>query len=155
MTQVFIGIDPGAVSGAVAAVDHHGISQGSFMIDHKDKHIMAFALKSRILGFAPAGTDAQICVEQVFSMPGQGVASTFAFGRAVGAINAVCELTRFPVHFVRPQVWKKYFHLTADKNEALDLARMMFKEENLKLKKDINRAEALLMAYYLKDQFYP
>ena len=153
MNQVFIGLDPGAVSGAIAAVDDRGEAIGSFMIDHQDKHIMAMALKSRIMGFAPVGTDAQICVEQVFSMPGNGLASTFAFGRAVGAINAVCELSRFPVHFVRPQVWKKYFHLSADKGEALDLARFMFKGHNLKLKKDINRAEALLLAYYLRDQF--
>ena len=87
MNQVFIGLDPGAVSGAIAAVDDRGEAIGSFMIDHQDKHIMAMALKSRIMGFAPVGTDAQICVEQVFSMPGQGVASTFAFGRAVGAID--------------------------------------------------------------------
>lgn len=155
MTTIFIGIDPGAVSGAIAAVDWHGNPLGSYMIEHKDKHIMAMAFKSRLMGFVEPGQDAQICVEQVFSMPGQGVASTFAFGRAVGAINAVCELSRFPVHFVLPRVWKKHFHLTADKNEALDLARFLFPRHSLKYKKDINRAEALLLAYYLKDQFNP
>ncbi len=114
---------------------------------------MAMALKSRILGFVEPGQDAQICIEQVFSMPGNGLASAWAFGRAVGAINAICELSRFPVHFVRPQVWKKHFSISADKDEALDLARMLFPRHGLKLKKDINRAEALLIAYYLRDQF--
>jgi hypothetical protein len=37
-------------------------------------------------------------MEQVHSMPNQGVSSTFSFGRAVGVISAVCQLTRYPVH---------------------------------------------------------
>jgi hypothetical protein len=40
--------------------------------------------------------------------------------------------------------------LTADKNEALDLSRKLFPAAKLKLKKDINRAEALLIAEYLR-----
>jgi hypothetical protein len=83
-------------------------------------------------------------MEQVHSMPNQGVSSTFAFGRAVGVISAVCELTRYPVHLVTPQKWKKHFHLSSDKNESLDMARYLWPEAKLKLKKDINKAEALL-----------
>jgi len=89
-------------------------------------------------------------VEKVSSMPNQGVSSTFAFGRAVGVISAVCELTRYNVHLVTPQRWKKHFHLTADKNESLDMARYLWPEAKLKLKKDINKAEALLIAEYLR-----
>jgi crossover junction endodeoxyribonuclease RuvC len=89
-------------------------------------------------------------MEQVHSMPSQGVSSTFTFGRAVGVISAVCELTRYPVHLVTPQKWKKHFHLTADKNESLDMARYLWPEAKLKLKKDINKAEALLIAEYLR-----
>jgi crossover junction endodeoxyribonuclease RuvC len=89
-------------------------------------------------------------MEQVHSMPSQGVSSTFTFGRAVGVISAVCELTRYPVHLVTPQRWKKHFHLTADKNESLDMARYLWPEAKLKLKKDINKAEALLIAEYLR-----
>jgi crossover junction endodeoxyribonuclease RuvC len=91
-------------------------------------------------------------MEQVHSMPNQGVSSTFSFGRAVGVISAVCELTNYPFHLVTPQRWKKHFGLTADKNEALDLARKLFPAAKLKLKKDINRAEALLIAEYWRIQ---
>ena len=83
-------------------------------------------------------------------MPNQGLASTWNFARAVGVISAVCELTRYPVHLVTPQKWKKHFHLTADKNESLDMARYLWPEAKLKLKKDINKAEALLIAEYLR-----
>jgi Holliday junction resolvasome RuvABC endonuclease subunit len=123
---VFIGIDPGAVSGALGAVDHEGNYLEAFDIEHKDKHILALVFKSRILS------------------------STFTFGRAVGVISAVCELTRYPVHLVTPQKWKKHFHLTADKGESLDMARYLWPESKLRLKKDINKAEALLIAEYLR-----
>jgi crossover junction endodeoxyribonuclease RuvC len=83
-------------------------------------------------------------------MPNQGVSSTFSFGRAVGVISAVCELTRYPVHLVTPQKWKKHFHLSSDKNESLDMARYLWPEARLTLKKHINKAEALLIAEYLR-----
>jgi Holliday junction resolvasome RuvABC endonuclease subunit len=85
-------------------------------------------------------------------MPKQGISSTWNFARAVGVISAVCELTNYPFHLVSPQKWKGYFGLTADKNEALDLARKLFPKAPLKLKKDINRAEALLIAEYWRIQ---
>ena len=152
MIIIYIGIDAGSVSGALGAIDHNGTYVESFMIDHKDKHILALVFKSRILSIVDPKEGAEICMEQVHSMPNQGVSSTFAFGRAVGVISAVCQLTRYPVHLVTPQKWKKHFHLTADKNESLDMARYLWPEAKLKLKKDINKAEALLIAEYLRHE---
>jgi len=148
--MIYIGIDTGVANGALGAIDHNGEYIDSFMIDHKDKHILALIFKSRILSLVDPKIGAEICMEQVHSMPNQGVSSTFSFGRAVGVISAVCELTRYPVHLVTPQKWKKHFHLTADKNESLDMARYLWPEAKLKLKKDINKAEALLIAEYLR-----
>ena len=147
--MIYIGIDAGSVSGALGAIDHDSNYISSFMIDHKDKHILALVFKSRILSIVDPKEGAQICMEQVHAMPQQGISSTWNFARAVGVISAVCELT-FPNSFtlVSPQRWKKHFNLTADKNEALDLARKLFPKASLKLKKDINRAEALLIAEY-------
>ena len=148
----FVGCDPGSISGAMGVIDTNGGYVDSWMIEHKDKHILALAFKSRILGAIPPDEGAEIGMESVHSMPNQGVASTFQFGRAVGVISAVCELTRYPFHLVTPQKWKGYFKLTKDKNEALDMARMYWPEAKLKLKKDINRAEALLIAQWLRHQ---
>jgi Holliday junction resolvasome RuvABC endonuclease subunit len=148
MILVYIGIDAGSVNGALGAIDHDGNYVESFMIDHKDKHILALVFKSRILSIVDPKEGAQICMEQVHAMPKQGISSTWNFARAVGVISAVCELTNYPFHLVSPQKWKKHFNLTADKNEALDLARKLFPKAPLKLKKDINRAEALLIAEY-------
>jgi crossover junction endodeoxyribonuclease RuvC len=148
--MIYIGVDPGAVSGALGAVDHEGNYLESFDIEHKDKHILALVFKSRILSIVDPKEGAEICMEQVHSMPSQGVSSTFTFGRAVGVISAVCDLTRYPVHLVTPQKWKKHFHLSADKNESLDMARYLWPEAKLTLKKHTNKAEALLIAEYLR-----
>jgi Holliday junction resolvasome RuvABC endonuclease subunit len=150
--MIYIGIDAGSVNGALGAIDHDGNYVESFMIEHKDKHILALVFKSRILSIVDPKEGAQICMEQVHAMPKQGISSTWNFARAVGVISAVCELTNYPFHLVSPQKWKKHFNLTADKNEALDLARKLFPKAPLKLKKDINRAEALLIAEYWRQQ---
>jgi len=151
---VYIGVDPGSVSGALGALDDQGNYLEAFDIEHRDKHILALVFKSRILSLVDPKEGAEICMEQVHSMPNQGVSSTFAFGRAVGVISAVCELTRYPVHLVTPQRWKKHFHLSADKNESLDMARYYWPEAKLKLKKDGNKAEALLIAEYLRHELH-
>jgi Holliday junction resolvasome RuvABC endonuclease subunit len=137
-------------SGAIGAVDDYGNYVASFDIEHKDKHILALVFKSRLLSIIDPKEGAEICMENVHSMPKQGVVSVWNFARAVGVISAVCELTRYPVHLVTPQKWKKHFHLTADKEESLDMARYLWPEAKLKRKKDINKAEALLIAEYLR-----
>jgi len=147
---LWIGCDPGMASGAIGAVDDYGNYVASFDIEHKDKHILALVFKSRLLSIIDPKEGAEICLENVHSMPKQGVVSVWNFGRAVGVISAVCELTRYPVHLVTPQRWKKHFHLTADKGESLDMARYLWPESKLKRKKDINKAEALLIAEYLR-----
>jgi Holliday junction resolvasome RuvABC endonuclease subunit len=150
--MIYLGIDAGSVNGALGAINHNGEYVDSFMIEHKDKHICALVFKSRILSVVDPKEGAQICMEQVHAMPKQGISSTWNFARAVGVISAVCELTNYPFHLVSPQKWKKHFNLTADKNEALDLARKLFPKAPLRLKKDINRAEALLIAEYWRQQ---
>jgi len=87
---IFIGIDPGSVSGAVGAILSNGDYLDSFMIEHQDKHILPMVFKNMILRLADPKEGAEICCESVHSMPNQGVASTFQFGRAVGVITAVC-----------------------------------------------------------------
>lgn len=149
--MIYCGCDPGSINGALGVIDDLGGYIDSWNIEHKDKHILALAFKSRLLGVIDPKEGAEICMEQVHSMPGQGVASSFQFGRAVGVLSAVCELTRYPFHLVSPQKWKKHFGITANKDEALDMARMYWPEAKLKLKKDINRAEALLIAEYWRN----
>ena len=74
--MIYCGIDPGLVSGAVAAIDHHGHFIGSFFIEHQDKRILPIVFKNSLLRLIDPKEGAEIAVENVHSMPGQGIAST-------------------------------------------------------------------------------
>jgi crossover junction endodeoxyribonuclease RuvC len=92
-----------------------------------------------------------MAVEDVHTMPGQGIASSGKFMRAAGSIEAVAALAGDRVVLVRPQVWKKYHGLIGtEKVASLELARSLWPEAPLKLKKDHNKADALLMAMWLR-----
>ena len=81
--------------------------------------------------------------------PGQGMASSAAFMRATGCIEAVASLMLYPVHFVTPQCWKKHHGLIkAPKAASLAMARAMWPTAGLKLAMHHGRAEALLMAQF-------
>lgn len=60
-------------------------------------------------------------VEEVHAMPGQGVSSTFAFGRGTGAIEALAMfLAPGGMRLVAPQKWKRHHRLIkADKKQAV------------------------------------
>jgi crossover junction endodeoxyribonuclease RuvC len=89
-------------------------------------------------------------IELVSSMPKQGVASTFKFGRAFGTVLGVLAATGTPYHFVGPGRWKKHFRLSADKEQARALAVRLWPEAagQFSLKKHHGRAEAALIARY-------
>ena len=145
---VFIGIDPGLNSGAWGCLDHNSQFIDCGDIIAIDGRIDVIDLKARLL-LARSAHDCEIIVENVFVMPGQGMASTGRFMRAAGAIEAVCQLTA-TTHFVRPGAWKKAMGLDPDKNYSLDMARELWPTAPLKLKKHHGRAEALLIAEWLR-----
>lgn len=149
--RLFVGIDPGAVSGAWGMVDHHGGYWSSGVIPHEAGRIRARDFKAELMQ-AIDGQDVMFCIEDVHSMPKQGVSSTFKFGMAVGAIQAIVELTRAPWVIVRPQRWKKDMGVTAQKSTSLDLAREVWPSAPLKRVKDHGVAEALLLAEWLRRQ---
>ena len=148
--MIWIGVDPGLRSGAIGAVDHDGNFIAAYDIAAVDDRIDARALKQMILDMTTPGDDYAICLEQVWTMPKQGIASTGRFMRAYGAIGAVCELLCDRVFYVTPQVWKKSMNVTSDNEQSLAEARQRFPQAVLKLKKDHGKAEALLIAEYAR-----
>lgn len=89
-------------------------------------------------------------IERAGSMPKQGVASTFLYGRAVGALEAIVQGLMIPMTLVTPQTWKRACELPADKEASRVLALKTFPgvAEHLARKGDHGRAEAILIAYY-------
>lgn len=86
-------------------------------------------------------------VEQVSSRPGQGVASTFRFGRSYGTAIGVIAALEIPCVFVTPAKWKRHFGLPSDKEAARAMAmRLWPASTHFQRKKDHGRAEAALIA---------
>lgn len=90
-------------------------------------------------------------IELAGSMPQQGIASAFRYGRATGSLEAVVACCDVPFTLVTPQRWKKFFGLKGpDKERSRQLAiqRIPPAAHLLARKKDHGRAEALLLALY-------
>ncbi len=79
----------------------------------------------------------------------QGVVSQGNFMMGYGVIQGVLAALGVPMVLVTPVVWKRRAGLLKkDKAESRTLAQQLFPTVPLPLKKDIGRAEALLIAHY-------
>jgi hypothetical protein len=146
--SLYLGIDPG-FSGAWGMIDHNGKYQSCGDMLNNGKHILSRHVHAEIIQ-AIEQQDIQCVIEAVHSMPGQGVASSFKFGMAYGAAIAIMERINCPWHMVTPHKWKKDMGLTFDKNLSLEMARKLWPQAPLTRKMDNGRAEALLMAEWLR-----
>jgi len=146
-----IGIDPG-LSGAIACYGPDGYRSEEMPVMRtgvKNKQcVNPLGVKDILLSMG-SGT---VYLERVRSMPGQGVVSVFSFGDTFGCLRAVVAVLGYPIVQVTPQKWKKYYTLSSDKEQARARAIEMFPKENFNRKKDSDRAEALLIAYYGSQQ---
>lgn len=152
--MIYIGLDPGLLSGAWGAIDHNGEFIGCGDIANNGERVHPRMLTIELQEVISKGQDgAMIVVEQVGAMPKQGLASTAKFMRATGTIEAVAMLLLYPVDFVTPQKWKKHAGLIGqEKRASLDMARKLWPSAPLKLVKHHGRADALLMARWLLAQ---
>lgn len=88
-------------------------------------------------------------VEQVASRPKQGVVSVFSFGRALGTVEGVIHACDIPLERVVPRVWQQgtgVLGVADPRGRAAELIPRTRKV--LEQKKDIGRADALLIAYW-------
>ena len=100
--------------------------------------------------------DVRVIIEHVSAMPGQGVTSMFNFGQSFGILKGICAAMQLPMYFVRPAKWKKYFNLInsekdASRTKAIEI--FPYFSSNLAKKKDSNKADAILIAYYYYETF--
>ncbi len=154
--MLYAGIDPGA-KGALAIVDQEGNQVGLFDLplieDRNTCWVDGSELTSMILRTKGA-EQISVAVERVASMPRQGVSSTFKFGCNFGSILGALRVLQVPILLYPPATWKKFHLLSSDKKASLHKARMMFPQSELHLEKHEGRAEALLLACYLRHKLF-
>jgi crossover junction endodeoxyribonuclease RuvC len=159
--KYYIGVDPG-LSGGLAFVSEgyihaaepmptNTITRNGKTKKELDYNRLAAILKS-FYEYPEWGDIVSTVVEQVGAMPGQGVSSMFAFGKATGAVYGSLGHFNGSVFSVAPRTWKKYLCLPvgATKNDSRELASNIFPKDYriFKLKKNDGIAEAVLIAYY-------
>ncbi len=154
--MIFAGIDPG-LTGAVAIYENGEIS----LIDtpicegsngRKIKNEYSPGQMAAI--FDPIGDKGQchVFLEKVGPMPKQGVVSMFGFGKGYGIWIGILSALKIPYTLVTPQSWKKEIMGggAKEKDAARIRAQQLFPKlsADLSRKKDIGRADALLIAEY-------
>lgn len=100
-------------------------------------------------------------IELVHAMPQQGVSSTFLFGRVSGIVEGCIGAFGYESYRITPQVWKKFYPgmRGLDRKEQKDLARELaadtapYIKDEFRRKKDDGKAEALLIANYVKENY--
>jgi crossover junction endodeoxyribonuclease RuvC len=150
--MITIGIDCGQ-TGGVAIVEDGNFIKGTRMPIIKRgkwKHVDICALVDwahRTVLFNIE--ELTFVIEGVHAMPAQGVSSSFAFGRATGAVEAWAMSYGQPVEWVSPAKWKKAMGLSSDKQASLDACKLHFGANKLwDVKANDGIAEAGLIALW-------
>ena len=154
MNSWILGVDPG-LSGCMAmlhkgAVDVFDIPTTTRTVNKKEKRqIDPYQLSAWLEIQRPLIKFA--VVEQVGTMPGQGVTSAFNFGFTTGCIHGIIAACGIEIRTVSPQVWKRKYGLIGQNKDASrgEASRRFPEFTHLwQLKKHDGRAEAALLALY-------
>ena len=128
-----IGIDPG-LSGGIAVLDDLKI------FDLFDMPIMPEGKKNKN----------QLNSAMLVNI----IKNHIVIGQTFGSIKGICAALNLPIFYVRPNKWKKHFELI---NSSKDASRTKVIEmypsitTRLSKKKDVNKADAVLIARYFRD----
>lgn len=162
--MIVLGIDVG-LTGAIAAISPASVRVFDLPVtpDGTDRRRLdGRALILMIRELVPADREAVAYMEDIRPRPmgngskhGNTIHSQGSLMRSRGIVEAVFDVARIRLETVRPQAWKHHFALIkAPKDESLAVAKRLYPDaaDDLKRKRDHNRAEAILIAHYAARQ---
>lgn len=160
-----LGVDPG-MDGACALVDEIDVievfdmprvsaNRTSDLSKERDEVSAPILIDQLVDLKERLGIDLAV-LEWVAASPQMGATSAFRFGETFGITRAALAAARIPTHLVRPSEWKSQLKLPgkAKNKQAEDIvrARAMSLYPNssrwLARKKDVDRAEAIMLAHW-------
>ena len=151
MNNIYIGIDPGSVSGCIALI----YTTDNNIKEIKTIEIAKYTTKEwyKELAQATFPADNIYCtLEKVHGMPGMGVVSISAFMKNVGHIEMALLALNIPFKEVTPQAWMKYYNLKKEKDESKPDWKRRLREYLQRIFPEMkiinNIADAILIAYY-------
>lgn len=150
---MIVGIDPG-ITGAIALLKN---DLTFYKVFDMPTMVMGKGTKQQVNDAALAkifldnpGVDIAF-IEEVNAMPGQGVTSMFNFGCSWGMARGVLAALMIPYTLIRPTAWKRNAGIIGrDKDAARTMAQHLYPEAPLSRKKDIGRADAILIGRFGK-----
>ncbi len=162
MGKSFLGIDPGQTGClAIIQMSDGGNTNIRFYdpllfevkLGKKTKHEYDIvSMSSALCEFSKLEKETTCVLEKVSAMPGQGVTSMFNFGMGYGIWRGLLAAYGISHTLVHPMTWKKA--IMRDMPKEKDAARLRASQlypqvaDQLSRKKDIGRADALLLAHY-------
>lgn len=154
--RLTLGIDPGQTGAVAALADGRPagfIDMPTMTRKAGGEQVDPFSLGKQLRELIAQHPGAYVIAvfEQVNALPKQGVTSGFRFGQADGTARGVVGALGIPFIEVPPQTWKKYLRLTGcDKDAARTMVLQRYPEiaDQLRRKKDVGRADALLIALW-------
>lgn len=164
--MLLIGVDPG-LTGAMACIctrrgllsiadlptEGNGLATGS-MRRWLDAGCLLGMLTEWSAAYGFAEEDALAVVERPIPMPSLPAQTVGGQFDALGVIRTalVAKLGAAKLRIAEPRVWKKAFGLRTDKDESIACALRLYPEASRYLvrKKHHNRAEAVLLAHWLR-----
>lgn len=154
MKTFTLGIDPGKNGGIVGLTNGH-INLIDKMPQTPDDMWGYFKNSGLHLILRSLEVKSNVYIEDVHSMPTDGVRSAFTFGRGVGLLDGV--LSFYPVDIIRvtPSVWMDFYKIKRDKVESRYNFKKRLVEEAKRLapvsdrdKINLQTADAFLIARY-------
>ena len=156
--MLIAGIDPG-VNGAIAVLDSENPDSVALLDLRKHSIITIHEWLVEELDYHPS----IFWIEDVHSMHGMSAKSNFGFGKNLGIVTAIAEITRGDapkkhkptINKVTPKVWQKYIGVTAKgkaiKKQVAKIAQYLYPQAELHGKRGgllDGRSDALMIAYY-------
>jgi len=154
--MIFIGVDPG-LSGAFACIN--GLDS---KITLHDIPVIKVGKRHEysvpdIVKFFQSRMPCFVGLEALHAMPKSmcSVMGNFSLGRSSGIFEGIIAALGISFEKIPPRRWKKVMldGMPAGKNASIIVARRLFPGVDLPRKKDHGKADALLMAEFVKRKF--
>lgn len=125
--MVIVGIDPG-MKGGVAFCWNDGADRFACPMPQTRRQLFLVLLE-----YTQRHSHIKAVVESVHSMPGQGVSSTFKFGKGCGEILGILTALGAEIIEPTPQAWKKVVLAGTDKSKdaAIQVAENLYPDIQL------------------------
>lgn len=147
--SLYIGLDPGK-KGAMAIMGYSNTTGERYMMK-----IIPFDPQEYIKTLKQF-KGATVCIEQVHSLPREGVKSVWSFGQTYGWLLGVLDAVGLSYQTVPPNLWKKDFSLLrAEKKQSIEVCKRLFPGVELRRTEkcrtdDDNMADAALICEYAR-----